>query len=492
MEPMKLKKLLKDLPEIQVKGSRDVEITGMCANSQCVAPGDLFIAKRGASYDGVQFISDAISAGATAVLTDIYNPSIKVPQLIYPNVTAMEALIAARFYDHPSNRLFTVGVTGTNGKTTTTYLIKHMLELHGDPCGLIGTIEYVVGPHRHEADRTTPDVCTNQKMLAEMVRHGCKAASMEVTSHALVQGRTNQILFDVVVFTNLTQDHLDYHVSMKEYAQAKNRLFCRAQKPNAHAVVNCDDPWFKHVLEGAQQPLLTFGIDQPADLRASAIHLSPKETHFTVQYRGESVRFRTPLAGRHNVYNSLAVIGVGLCRGISLAELLPTLATFPAIPGRLQLVPNALDLNLYVDYAHKPDAMINVLTTLREATKGRLIVVFGAGGDRDRAKRPLMGAAAETHADVAIITSDNPRSENPQAICAEVCIGFRKDVKPRVIVDRREAMKQAIRMATSDDVVLIAGRGHEPRQFFAHHTVDFNDVDVAQQICTELAETHQL
>ena len=483
---MKLKKLLKDLPEIQVKGAKEVEITGVCANSHCVAPGNLFIAKKGLIHDGAQFIADAISAGASAVLTDMYDPSLKVAQLICPDIIAMEALLAARFYDSPSDRLFTVAVTGTNGKTTTTYLIKHMLERHGDPCGLIGTIEYIIGPHRHEADRTTPDLCTNQKMLAEMVKHGCTAAAMEVTSHGLIQGRINQIHFDVLVFTNLTQDHLDYHVSMAEYAKAKSLLFHQQHKPHTRAVVNKDDPWFAHVVEGTQYPLLTFGIDQPADVRAISIELNTQGTEFTALYQGESVRFCTPLTGRHNVYNSLAVIGVGLARGMSLAELVPVLATFPAVPGRLQRVPNALNLNIYVDYAHKPDAMVNVLKTLREATKGRLIIVFGAGGDRDRTKRPLMGAAADTYADLAIITSDNPRTEDPMKICEQICAGFRNPAQPQIIVNRREAMSKAIRMATQDDIVLIAGRGHEPRQIFAHHTIDFNDVEVTQQICDEL------
>ncbi len=492
MEQMKLKKILRDLPEIQVKGSKEVEITGICASSHCVTPGNLFVAKRGATHDGARFIPEAILAGATAVLTDIYDPSLKITQLIHPDVATMEALLAARFYDHPCAQLFMVGVTGTNGKTTSTYLIKEMLDSLGDFCGLIGTIEYVIGPHRHEADRTTPDLCTNQKMLAEMVRHGCKAASMEVTSHALVQGRINLIQFDAVIYTNLTQDHLDYHVSMEEYAKAKNRLFRQEHKPHAVAIVNRDDPWFDNIVEGAQQTILTFGIDQPADLQACSLNLTPKASEFTVEYKGQSVPFQTPLIGRHNVYNSLIVIATGLVRGIPLTELVPLLAALPPVPGRLQRVPNALNLNLYVDYAHKPDAMIHVLKTLREATKGRLIIVFGAGGDRDRTKRPLMGAAAENYADIALVTSDNPRSEDPLTICEEVCQGFRAKDRPQIILDRHEAIHAAIRMATAQDIVLIAGRGHEPRQFFAHHTIDFNDAVVAQQICIELAEAEQL
>ncbi len=487
MESIKLKKLLKDLPEIQVKGSREIEITGICANSHCIAPGNLFAAKKGLTHDGTQFIPDAISAGASAVLTDIYDPSLKVVQLIHKDVKGAEAQLAARFYDNPCQQLFMVGVTGTNGKTTTTYLVKHLLDGWGEPCGLVGTIEYVIGPHRHEADRTTPDICTNQKMLAEMVKHGCKGASMEVTSHALIQERTSQILFDVVVFTNLTQDHLDYHVTMEEYAAAKNLLFSQPQKPGARAVVNKDDPWFERMVQNCTLPLLTYAIDQPADLRTTSLALYPDRTEFTVHYGDASVHIQTPLAGRHNVYNSLAVIGVGLCRGIPLDQLPPLLARSPAVPGRLQRVPNALDLNLYVDYAHKPAAMVNVLTTLREATTGRLIIVFGAGGDRDRTKRPLMGAAAENYADVVIVTSDNPRSEDPGNICDEVCAGFKDSAKPKVILDRLEAITEAIRMATPNDMVLIAGRGHELRQVFAHHTKDFNDAEIAQQICRELA-----
>ncbi len=491
MESIKLKKLLKDLPEIQVKGSREVEITGLCANSQSVSPGNLFVAKKGATHDGIQFIDDAISAGAAAVLTDVYDPSLKVVQLIHPDVTAMEAQLAARVYDDPCNKLFMVGITGTNGKTTTTCWIKHVLDAWGDSCGLIGSIEYVIGPHRHEADRTTPDVCTNQKMLAEMVKHGCKSASIEVTSHALMQERISQIQFDVIAFTNLSQDHLDYHGTMEDYAKAKNRFFRLPQKAHAQAIVNADDLWFSHIVKDTHLPLLTFAINNPADIHASDLSLHPNKTIFTVTYKAESLRFQIPVAGRHNVYNSLVVIGVGLCRGIPFSQLPALLKRLPTVPGRLQSIPNALDLNLYVDYAHKPGAMINVLRTLREATQGRLILVFGAGGDRDRSKRPLMAAAAERYADVTIVTTDNPRSEDPTAICDEICSGFSQTYHPRIIANRHEAITEAIRMATPNDVVLLAGRGHEPRQIFAHHTIDFNDAQVAQDICSELAGAHK-
>lgn len=484
---MKIRRLLKDLPQVQVKGSRDVEITGICACSQLVAPGNLFIARKGRMHDGNRYIPAAVAAGATAIVTDIYDPTFKqITQLIYPDAAAIEGTLAAAYYQHPSDELFLVAVTGTNGKTTTSMYVKHLLDAIGMPTGLIGTIEYVIGPHRYEAQRTTPDVCTNHRLLREMVRAGCRAAVMEVTSHALDQGRVAHIDFDMAIFTNLTQDHLDYHGTMEQYAEAKNRLFRNLAKTST-AILNGDSPWLPTIQAGCEAQILTYSIETPSDLRAEDIHFDPQGTHFSVSEGGQKVHFTTPMAGRFNLYNALAMLAVGKARGMSLPLLQPHLASFCPVPGRLEPVANSLGLRIFVDYAHTEDALRNVLVCLKEVTRGRLINVFGCGGDRDRLKRPHMGAISEEIADVSIVTTDNPRSETPESICAQVVKGFRYPERHHVELDRRKAITRAIQMMRPDDVLLIAGKGHETRQVFAHQTIDFDDRLVAAEICKDKA-----
>lgn len=486
---MKLKKLLKDIPIASVKGSREVEITGICANSKLVSPGSLFVAKKGRVDDGNQYISEAVSAGAAAVLTDIYDPSLKnVVQIIHPNAAQIEGAIAAQYYQFPSEQLFMVGITGTNGKTTTAFLIKHLLDKLKLPCGLMGTIEYIIGDHRYHAVRTTPDVHTNHKLLREMCLNGCRAAVMEVTSHAMDQGRVAHIHYDVAIFTNLSLDHLDYHRSMEKYCEAKNLLFRSlgtGKKKSAHAVVNVDSPWHKQILEGCKAKLLTYGIENSADLRASNIHMEGKGNHFDVTFGGKTVTFFSPLVGRFNIYNCLAAIAVGMIRGESLETLSQLLPTFPSVAGRLEPVPNNLDIKIYVDFAHSDDALVNVLQCLREFKKGRLITVFGCGGDRDRTKRPKMAQAAEEGSDICIVTSDNPRSENPEAICQEIVAGFKNPKNHLVEPDRYAAIEKAIVLAEPGDMILIAGKGHEKYQIFAHKTIEFDDSKIAAQICVK-------
>jgi len=490
---MKLKKLLKDIAVKEVKGSKDVLITGLCANSKVVAPGNLFVAKKGRVDDGAQYIHEAVDAGATAVLTDIYDPSFRqVTQIIHPNVQSIEALLAAHYYQYPSQELFVVGITGTNGKTTTSFLVKHLLDQLKCPCGLIGTIEYIVGKHRYQATRTTPDVISNHKMLREMVVQDCKAAVMEVTSHALDQGRSEHVEYDVAIFTNLTLDHLDYHQSMESYCQAKQKLFqslnLKKNKPGipfpATAIVNMDSPWHEKILQGCKANVLTYGLHSNAVVRAKDIQLTSMGTRFTISYNGEEVECHCALVGRFNVYNCLAAVCVGIVRKEPLKKLVTILTSFPAVPGRMQAVPNDLNLNIFVDFAHSDDALINVLDCLQEFKKGRIITVFGCGGDRDVSKRPKMAKAAEEFSDYCIVTSDNPRSENPEIICQQIANGFEKD-QWMIEVDRREAIKKAIHLAKPEDIILIAGKGHETYQIFAHKTVEFDDRKVAAQICSE-------
>lgn len=492
---MKIKKLIKDIPGITVKGSKDVEITGVCINSKIVAPGNLFIAKMGLVDNGANHIEEAISAGAVAVATDMYDPSLKdVVQLIHPNVAAIEGALAAQYYQFPSRELFTVGITGTNGKTTTSFLIKHLLDSLVGPCGLIGTIEYVIGNFRYQATRTTPDVCNNQKMLREMISQGCCSAVMEVTSHALDQNRVDMIDFDVAVFTNLTLDHLDYHGTMEQYAAAKQKLFTgldplskkKAYPFSKVAVLNGDSPQWKQMVEGCSAELLTYGFSNEVDLRASDLEQGVSGTHFKLQYKGQVVQCKSPFIGLYNVYNYMAAVGVALARKISLAAIVECLANAPRVPGRLESVPNALGLNIYVDYAHTSDALKKVLECLQAVKKGRILTVFGCGGDRDKSKRPEMAAVSETFSDFSIVTTDNPRNEDPAEICKEIVSGFKKQGTFLIEIDRKKAIKKGIQMATSDDILLIAGKGHESYQIFAHHTFVFDDRQVAADLCAEL------
>ncbi len=483
---MKLKVLLKDLPEMQLKGSKDIEITGITSNSKLVSPGCLFVAKKGRQVDGSTFIPEAISNGAVAILTDIYDPTLKhVAQIIHPNVLLAEAKLAASYYEHPSKELWTVGVTGTNGKTTTTFAIKHLLDASHVPTGLIGTIEYVVGPRRYIASRTTPDVCANHKLLREMVTGGCRACVMEVTSHALDQGRVAEIEFDVAVFANFSHEHLDYHHTMEEYFKAKAKLF-QGLKNRSVSLLNADDPWVMLCKPLTASSVMTFGINEHADLMAKDIRFDPTGTHFTIQYAQQEMAFYWPLVGRFNVYNALSAIGVGIIKGYRLDEIATRLASFRSAPGRLESIENPLGLQIYVDYAHKPEALRNVLETLKELTRGRIITVFGCGGDRDKDKRALMAQVSEELSDVTIVTSDNPRSEDPKAIIKDVLSGFKKPHSHQIEVDRKKAINMAILEAQAQDIILIAGKGHEAQQVFASHSIDFDDRLVAKECIDQL------
>lgn len=492
---MKLNRLLKDVKGCVIEGPQEVSITGISANSKSIGPGNLFIAKKGQAHDGGKYIVEAIAKGACAVLTEQFDPSLKqVTQVIHPHVSEIESELAAEYYQYPSDELFMVGMTGTNGKTTTSFIIKYLLDAFKGPCGLIGTIEYIVGDCRYPATRTTPDVTTNHKLLKDMLHQGCRSAVMEVTSHALKQGRVDRIDFDVAIFSNLTWDHLDYHITMEQYCEAKNQLFrdlgknIRKKKSLKWAVVNQDSPWMPQIIKECRAFVMTYGIDRPADLWATDIQLGKQETKATLHYQGKACKCSWPLIGRFNVYNCLAAIGSLLTQGFSLESLTEKLSTMPSVRGRLEAVRNDLGLKIYVDYAHTDDALKNVLSTLFEVKTGKLITVFGCGGDRDIAKRPKMAKACEDYSDLSIVTSDNPRSENPDAICDSIVAGFNHKESYIVELDRREAIRKAIQMAKQDDLVLIAGKGHETYQIFAHQTIDFDDCQVAAEICSEIAQ----
>lgn len=468
---MKLKKLFKDLT-VEIKGSKEIEISGVSSHSQFIAPGNLFIAKKGSHFDGAEFIAKAVETGAAAILTDIYNPFLQgVVQVITPHVNELEGLLAKRYYETAKLPLSLIGITGTNGKTTTSYLIQYLLKDYG----LMGTIETIIGKQRFPARLTTADVVTNHKTLREMSENGLKGAVMEVTSHALDQNRVEGIHFDIGIFLNLSQDHLDYHKTMDAYLAAKLKLIKQAK----HIVYNKDDAAFEQIKKG-----FSFGIESEADLRAGKLQFSLDGTSFDLHYQGKSYPFRTKLVGRYNVYNCLAAIAAGILSGESLATLQKRLSTFPGVPGRLERIENERGLYLFVDFAHTPDALTQVLTTLHPLKKGKIITVFGCGGDRDAGKRPKMAQAVEEFSDHIIITSDNPRSEDPETICKQVAAGL-TEKKPIIEVDRRTAIQRGISMAETGDIVLIAGRGHEPFQKIGNRLIPFDDRQVVRELSNQ-------
>ncbi|HAB99778.1 MAG TPA: UDP-N-acetylmuramoyl-L-alanyl-D-glutamate--2,6-diaminopimelate ligase [Parachlamydiales bacterium] len=474
---MKLKQLIKQLPDIQTRGSKEVEISGLSIDSRSVAPGHLFIAKKGLVCDGSRFIGQALRGGAFAIATDLYDPFISQPQIIHPDPASLVPLLASRFYQKPSQDLFVFGATGTKGKTTTTYLAKQLLEALGQKTGLIGGVETIVGDHRVPSTLTTHDVIFNQKWLREMVEQKCKAVSIEVSSHGLMQKRVDEIYFDAALFTNLSVDHLDYHETMEAYAQAKRRLFQlldRSPKKKKRALLNGDSPWSSVLQQGLQTPYWTFGLEAPADIKAKNCVFGLEGTQFTVDFQGESVAFSTKLMGKFNLYNLLGAIALALHAGFPLKDLQGPVAQATGAPGRLQRV----NSQVFVDHAHMGESLAQALSTLKVMTKKNLWVVFGCGGDRDPARRRLMAEAAECYADRVVVTTDNPRSEPPEEICRQIVAAFRKSEKVYVELDRRSAITYALSHLQEGDLLLIAGKGHEKVQIFAHKTVPFDDVAV--------------
>ncbi len=473
---MKLKQLIQGIDFQAIRGSKEKEILGLSADSRRLAPGFLFIARRGTQIDGTQFIHQAVQTGAVAIVTALYDPFLSsATQLIHPHPEEVEAALAVRFYRNPSHELFMVGVTGTKGKTTSTYLIRHLLQRLRGSCGLSGTIETIVGERRYPSPLTTLDAVSHQKILREMVSDGQKAAVLEVSSHGLQQGRTDGIEWDAALWTNLAPDHLDYHGTVEVYAAAKRRLFLQLDQSSkkGHAIfINGDDPWCLRMAEGMKSPVCKFGLEQISGLRSLE-----GRTEFLMG----TTLFSIPMIGRFNVYNFLGAIAIGQHFGYSLETIRDALADAPPVPGRLEAVPNGKGIAVFVDYAHTKEALEQTLRAIREMGVRRIGVVFGCGGDRDPQRRTGMAAAAEAHADFSVITSDNPRRENPEQIARQVLAGFQRPEHVRMELDRREAIRQGIFMAEPGDALLIAGKGHEKVQIFAQQTVPFDDVEVARE-----------
>ena len=466
--------LLRDL--MGPGAGEDVEVAGLAYDSRSAGPGTLFFCFPGERHDGHDFAPDAVRAGAGALVVE--RPlGLGVPERVVPSVREAMPGVAARFYGDPTAELEVVGVTGTNGKTTTCFLVRSLLEADGRPCGLLGTVKSVVGGREdRDVARTTPEAIDLQATFRAMVDAGDRACAMEVSSHALHQHRADAIRFDVAVFTNLTQDHLDYHRGgMDEYFAAKRRLFELGPRL---AIVNAGDPRGRQL--AADFPdALTFGVEVEADYRATDVRFDVGGTSFTARTPDGPLDVRTRLMGRFNVENALAALAAARGLGVAPEVVASALPEAEPVPGRLEPVHGDSPFAVLVDYAHTPDSLENALRTVREIATGRVIVVFGAGGNRDRLKRPLMGQAARELADVVVVTSDNPRDEEPEAIVADVLEGAGPDAVTRV--DRREAIEEAIEMARPGDVVLVAGKGHEPYQEFeGGRREHFDDVEVAR------------
>ncbi|GBC99670.1 UDP-N-acetylmuramoyl-L-alanyl-D-glutamate--2, 6-diaminopimelate ligase [bacterium HR17] len=494
---MRLRELIAALPEAHLKGD-DADITAIVHDSRKVAEGALFVCLKGLHTDGHNFVADALQRGATAVVAEREVPTNGKPLVLVPDSWRALALLCHRFYGEPTKTLTLIGVTGTNGKTTTTHLIAHLLNTaFGEVAATVGTVGLKWREEWHELEQTTPDAPELVRRLAWLRDGGARFIVMEVSSHALAQKRSDGCLFDAAVFTNLSHDHLDFHGDMENYFAAKARLFtdyahaALASGKTFHAFINADDPYGQRLIAMTPAPVTTYGFADDTDYRAVDLCLSASGTQFTVVVRAapnapHPVRMR--LLGRFNVANALAAIAVARHFGVAWDAITDALPRFAPPAGRLELVDEGQPFTVAVDYAHTPDALEKVLRTVREVAKGRVIVVFGCGGDRDPHKRPVMGRIATQLADHAIITSDNPRTEDPLKIIEQIVAGVADGARYHVQPDRRQAIFDAIQMARAGDFVLIAGKGHETYQIVGTDKHHFDDREVAREALRQLGK----
>ena len=459
---MRLKVLLSGVALLGGFADEDVEISGISYDTRTIQPGELFVALTGYKTDGHRFLREAVKKGAAAVISH-KAPEEPGPWLIAPDTRAALAAVSANWFGRPADALTVIGVTGTNGKTTTTYLLKAMLEgVLGAKVGLMGTNQNMIGEKVIPAHRTTPESWEVQKLLRDMADSGCTHVVMEVSSHALALHRVDGIAFQVGIFTNLTRDHLDFHGTMEEYRRVKGLLF----RQTGTAVLNLDDEAGRYYASIVTCPALTYSENKDqADVTAKNIRLFPDRVEFEALTTGAIARVRLPIPGGFTIYNALGVIACGLALKLPLPQVCASLAEAKGVKGRIEVVPTPTDYAVIIDYAHTPDALENILTTVRDFTPGRVICLFGCGGDRDRSKRPVMGAIAAELADLVVLTSDNPRTEDPEAILADIQAGMEGSDTPCMVVPhRREAIRRALDEAKSGDTVVLAGKGHETYQ----------------------------
>lgn len=497
---MRLGELLKPLLQYQIQGEGDPIVSSIQADSRKVKPGAIFVAVVGHTVDGHRFVQQAVESGAVALLVEIPQPTLSVPQVVVRDTRQASAILADVLYRHPSNVLSVVGVTGTNGKTTVTHMIRHVFELAEKKTGLIGTMGVMMGNVHEELANTTPEAVDVHSYLRDMADGGCSHAVMEVSSHALIERRVAGVKYHIGVFTNLSQDHLDFHQTMNAYADAKALLFARlgniygdTVSENAYAIVNVDDAYAKRMLAATTAQSLTYGLAASADITATDIALSHQGATMNVHTPMGSFELRTALIGRFNIYNTLAAVATALIEDVSISVIVEAFANYAGVPGRCERVDAGQSFGVFVDYAHTPDGLANVLSTVREFTKGKLICVIGCGGDRDKTKRPQMAQIALRWSDYALFTSDNPRTEDPESILDDMEVGVtaiytqnevsrqvRQDLRYERIVDRKVAIAQAVHLAQEDDVIVIAGKGHEDYQLIGRQKFHFDDREEAR------------
>jgi UDP-N-acetylmuramoyl-L-alanyl-D-glutamate--2,6-diaminopimelate ligase len=480
-------KLIADKTEAVLTGAESTPITDVSHDSRRVEPGALFVAVSGALFDAHKFVPQVMDAGAAGVISERVSPdNFRGLWLQVANVRKAMPIAAAEVHHHPSRELNLVGITGTNGKTTTAYLVASIPEAAGEPVAMTGTVEYRLGKQRFKADRTTPEASDMQRMLRQAVEIGCRTAVMECSSQAMDFHRCDQLEYAVAVFSNLTRDHLDHHKTMENYWYAKQRLFDgRLGSRPKTSVINVDDPYGRELAESLAKEglhVIRYAVQADAHVTAKNPRFSLEGMVFRLKTPYGEREFRSPLVGPPHIYNTLAAVASGLALGYDLDIVSKALEACTGAPGRFERVVHNGDFAVVVDYAHSDDALLNVLRTARQVVTGRIITVFGCGGDRDRSKRAPMGEAAGSLSDVVILTSDNPRTENPDQILCDAEEGIQKTGKPyRKIADRRDAIHEAIAEAQSGDLVLIAGKGHEDYQIIGRETFHFDDREVAQE-----------
>lgn len=487
---MKLKDILNGVTACDFSGNAEEEIRGLSYSSKKIQPGYMFAALKGERTDGSQFIGEALQMGAVAVLSEKPKPPNFDKSWIHaPDAREVLALCAANFYSHPSKQMKVVGITGTKGKTTLTYILEEILKKAQLHPGVIGTISYH-GPNMEiSAERTTPEAPDIQKIMSEMAARGVSHCLIEVSSHALELKRVMGIGFDIAVFTNLSGDHLDFHHSMDKYFEAKKKLFFLNKKKRL-AVVNTDNHWGKKLIAEIHMGVITYGIDPMAIIRGEKYKLSEEGIELWVRHPGGTLALRSHLLGRPNLYNILASVTVALTLNISPTAIKEGIASIQGVPGRFEKIKNSLGLHIFVDYAHTDDALRNLLQTVREQNSRRILLVFGAGGDRDRTKRARMGKVAGALADWTIITSDNPRSEDPLGIIAEIEKGIKETggKKYEIQPDRKKAIEQALALGKKGDYILVAGKGHEDYQIIGDKIIPFKDAEVIREILQKMEE----
>lgn len=476
------------LPETKLGGAGDLWVSSCTSRWQEVQPGDLFVATRGTTCDGHQFVAQAVAQGCAAVLAERPVEAAGLPVGYVPNTRDAYSRICQALAGNPSQHLKVIGITGTNGKTTTSYLIASILHQAGYEAGVLGTLGCFDGVEFHDSTLTTPPPDQLAYYLARMVHNGCTHAVMEVSSHALDQSRIAGMMFDVACVTNVRHDHLDYHRTIQDYRLAKSKLLDYLA-PEGFAVLNADDPTAVSYLHRLDGPVLTVGIRSAAELMASIVEQFVSEQTFLLTAGNDTIPVRTRMIGRHHVYNCLTAAAVGLAYGIDLATVVRGVEAVESLPGRLERLECGQPFSVFVDFAHTPDALSSSLATLREVVPGRILCVFGAGGDRDRLKRPLMGRTVEAGADLAILTNDNPRTEDPRTIAEDILAGFAAPQRAHVLLDRNEAIAHALAIAQPGDCVLIAGKGHEKYQVIGEKRQPFDDATVARQWLYEHAYT---